>query len=156
MRGAAGLVVLLLVVYAVAGIGSSFTAPAVREWYPSLIKPSFSPPSWVFGPVWTVLYAMMAVSAWLLIRRGEKRQLKLPMVLFGVQLALNLAWSILFFGLRRPDLGMVDIILLWLAILATMLAFWRIKPLAGALLIPYLLWVSFAAVLNFELWRLNG
>lgn len=156
MRGAAGLVVLLLVVYAVAAIGSGFTTPAVREWYPSLIKPSFSPPNWVFGPVWTALYTMMAVAAWLVLRSAEKRQLQVPMVLFGVQLALNLAWSILFFGLRRPDLGMVDIVLLWLAILATTLTFWRIKPIAGALLIPYLLWVSFAAALNFELWRLNG
>ncbi len=127
MRGAAGLVVLLAIVYAVAGIGGSVTGPAVREWYPSLVRPSFTPPSWLFGPVWTILYTLMAVAAWIVLRNAEKRQSKVPMILFGVQLALNLTWSVLFFGLRRPDLGMADIVLLWLAIAATMLSFWRVR-----------------------------
>ncbi|MGE5531489.1 MAG: TspO/MBR family protein [Bacteroidota bacterium] len=156
MRGLGGLIVLLLLVYAVAAIGGGFTAPAVRDWYPSLIKPSFSPPSWVFGPVWTVLYTLMAIAAWLVLRHAQKRQLQGPMILFGIQLVLNMAWSILFFGLRRPDLGMADIVALWMAILGTIVAFWRVKASAGALLLPYLLWVSFAAALNFELWRLNN
>jgi len=122
------------------------------SWYASLDKPSWNPPSWIFGPVWTLLYALMALSAWLVWReRGWSGVL----ILFVVQLALNAAWSPLFFGLKRPMWGLVDIVALWLAIGATLLGFARVRPLAAVLLVPYWLWVSFAALLNFELWRRN-
>ena len=155
MRNIIALVVWLGITYGVAAAGGLFTGPGVRDWYPSLVKPSFTPPSWLFGPVWTLLYTMMAVAAWLVWRRAQTANVALPLALFAVQLGLNLAWSWLFFGLRRPDLGLLDISLLWLAIVATMVTFWRVSPLAGVLFVPYLLWVSFASVLNYSLWQLN-
>ncbi len=129
------------------------TAPAVASWYPTLNKPSWNPPSWVFGPVWTALYIMMGVAAWLVWR--TKDRIAPAMILFFSQLALNFAWSFLFFGARSPWLGLVDITMLWLALVATMLAFFGRSTLAGLLMVPYLAWVSFAALLNFTIWRLN-
>jgi benzodiazapine receptor len=135
------------------------TAPAAlfppAEWYAALNKPSWHPPSWVFGPVWTTLYAMMAVSAWLVWRQGGFARQKGPLGLFLVQLALNAAWSPLFFGLQQPGAAFVCIIALWLAIAATILVFRRVHRIAAWLLVPYIAWVSFAAVLNGVLWRLN-
>jgi translocator protein len=122
----------------------------------SLEKPAFNPPSWVFGPVWTVLYAMMAVAAWLVWREAGFGGATAALSLFFVQLALNLAWSGIFFGLRQPGWALVEIAVLWAAILATMILFFRHSTLAGWLLVPYLLWVSFASVLNAALWRLNS
>lgn len=146
------LVVLGVVCFAVATLGGVATTPNIPTWYAGLAKPSWTPPSWLFGPVWSVLYLSMAVAAWLVWRRGNAI---LPMILFGVQLALNAAWSWLFFSLHNPGLGFADILLLWAAIVATMIALWRGSLLAGLLFIPYLGWVSFAAVLNFAIWRLN-
>jgi translocator protein len=124
-------------------------------WYDALEKPAFNPPGFVFGPVWTVLYAMMAIAAWLVWReRGAPRR-SAALALFTVYLALNAAWSWLFFGFERPDWAFGEIVLLWSAIAALVLLFWRIRPLAGALLLPYLAWVSFAAFLNYTLWRMN-
>lgn len=131
----------------------AFTGP--DGWYASLHKPSWNPPGWVFGPVWTLLYTMMAVAAWLVWRRGGLRQQRWPLSLFLAQLVLNAAWTPLFFGLHRPGLALVDIVLLWLALVATITAFRRVHRGAGWLLVPYLAWVSFAAVLNFVLWRMN-
>lgn len=142
----------LLVTFAVAGVTGMATSGTVRDWYPTIVKPSWNPPAWLFGPVWTVLYAMMAVSAWLVWRRAGWSG---ALAWFAVQLALNAVWSPLFFGLHRIDLALVDIALLWCAIGGTVVAFWKVSPLAGGLLIPYLAWVSFATVLNFTLWRLN-
>jgi len=122
------------------------------EWYAGLRKPSWNPPGWVFGPVWTVLYAAMAVAAWRVWKAGDSRP---ALALYAVQLALNAAWSWLFFGLHRPGLAFVDIVALWAAILATTLAFFPKDRAAGWLMVPYLAWVSFAAVLNFTLWRMN-
>jgi translocator protein len=141
-----GLLVLCLAV----GAGAGFlTAQSVLTWFPTLIKPSFNPPSWLFGPVWTTLYIMMAVAAWLVwLRQGS-------LVLFYVQLALNFAWSLLFFGLHSPALALVDIVAMWVLILLTLLAFWKIDRRAGWLLVPYLAWVSFASVLNASIWWLN-
>jgi benzodiazapine receptor len=135
-------------------VGSLFTAPAIPAWYRGLHRPAWGPPNWVFAPVWTVLYVTMGVAAWLVWRRAAPGA-PVALALFGVQLALNVAWSALFFGLRSPGAGLVDIILLWLAILATVMAFWRISPAAGLLLLPYLGWVSFAASLNYVIWRMN-
>jgi tryptophan-rich sensory protein len=125
------------------------------EWYASLKKPSWNPPGWVFGPVWTTLYVMMAVAAWLVWKRGGFSSQRPALVLFLAQLALNAAWTPLFFGLHRPGLAFAEILLLWLAIAAALAAFRPVSRAAAWLLTPYLAWVSFAAVLNFALWRLN-
>lgn len=140
------------VCFGAAAIGAQFMP---GEWYESLNKPSWNPPNWVFGPVWTVLYLMMAVSAWLVWRVRGWGGARHALTLFGVQLALNACWSWLFFGRYRPDLALVDIVLLWLAIGLTIRAFWSISRLAAYLLVPYWLWVSFATGLNFTLWRVN-
>jgi benzodiazapine receptor len=142
----------LLVTFAVAGISGVATSHAIRDWYPTIAKPAWNPPGWMFGPVWTVLYAMMAVAACLVWRQAGWGG---ALMLFGVQLAFNAAWSPLFFGLHRIDLALMDIVLLWGAIVATTVAFWKVTPVAGWLFVPYLAWVSFATVLNFAIWRLN-
>ncbi len=126
------------------------------EWYASLKKPAWNPPGWVFGPVWTALYTMMAVSAWLVWRRGGWAAQRRPLMLFLLQLVLNAAWTPLFFGLHWPGLAFAGIVLLWLAIAATLVAFRPASRTAAWLLAPYLAWVGFAAVLNFTLWRLNA
>jgi len=136
-------------------LGSIFTTPSIPTWYASLAKPSWTPPDWLFGPIWSALYLMMALAAWLVWRRGGLAAAALPITLFMVQLVLNVTWSILFFGLRMPGVAFGEIVVLWLAILATLIAFWRSTTVAGYLLLPYLIWVAFAAVLNFELWQLN-
>lgn len=142
----------LLLSFSAAAIGSLFTPGA---WYDGLTKPSWTPPSWVFAPVWSILYAMMGVAAWRVWEQRGMGRVRPALVLFVVQLALNAAWSWLFFGVRSPALAGIEILFLWAALGATVLAFWRVDRLAGALLLPYLLWVGFAAVLNFRLWRLN-
>jgi len=136
-------------------LGGFVTSTSVDSWYPDLNKPSWNPPAWVFGPVWTLLYIMMGVSVWLVWRRREFHDTRPAMVLFAVQLLLNTAWSTIFFGLREPGYAVIDIVLLWLAIVATTGAFGRISKSAAWLLVPYLAWVSFAALLNFTIWRLN-
>jgi tryptophan-rich sensory protein len=154
-RAVAGLIVAIVTVFAAAAVGGAATSSSVGTWYAALQKPSFNPPAWVFGPVWTVLYLTMAIAAWLIWLRHGIADAQLPLALFGLQLALNMAWSVLFFGLRNPGLALVDIALLWLAIVATLVAFWRLSPAAGALLLPYFAWVSFAVILNYSLWALN-
>jgi tryptophan-rich sensory protein len=126
-------------------------------WYASLAKPEWTPPPWVFGPAWTILYAMMAVAAWRLWRRRHARphESRRALALFAVQLAMNLAWTPVFFGLQRPDLALVVILLLWVAIAATIMAAWKACKTAAALLMPYLAWVTFATALNMAIWRLN-
>jgi translocator protein len=145
----------LAAVFVVGAIGNVFTSAGMPDWYMSLEKPAFNPPSWVFGPVWTALYIAMAVAAWLVWRDAGFDGARAALTLFFVQLALNLAWSGIFFALREPGWAFVEIVALWAAILATMILFFRHSTWAGALLVPYLAWVSFAAVLNFEIWRLN-
>lgn len=152
---AIGLVVWLLIVAVAAIIGGQFTSSSVGSWYRQLVKPSSTPPSWIFGPVWTTLYAMMAIAAWMIWKQEGFSGARIALAAFLVQLFLNVAWSGLFFGLRRPLLGLVDIAFLWIAIVVTMVLFFRREVVAGVLLIPYLLWVSFAAFLNFRLWQLN-
>ena len=149
------LAVCLAACFGAAALGTMFTWPGVSTWYQGIRKPSFSPPNWVFGPVWTALYTMMAVAAWLVWQKSDAAARSVPLVLFGVQLALNAAWSPIFFGLRSFGWALADIVALWLAIVATLVAFLRVSAPAGLLLVPYLAWVSFAAVLNFGIWRLN-
>ncbi len=124
-------------------------------WYEELAKPAWNPPSWVFGPVWTVLYAMMALAAWRVWLRGGWALQKIALGLFVVQWALNALWTPLFFGLHRPDWALVEILVLLLAIFATTRAFWRVDRTAGLLLLPYAAWVAFATALNFAIWRMN-
>jgi len=147
-----GLAVFLVLCFGVATLGGMATTPNIPNWYAGLAKPSWTPPSWIFGPVWTALYFSMAVAAWLVWRKGNAA---MPLILFAVQLALNCVWSWLFFGLHSPGIAFVDILLLWIAIAATTMVFWRRSLVAGLLLGPYLTWVGFAAVLNFAIWRLN-
>ena len=149
-----GLVGWLVVSFIAAGIGAAASVQA-GPFYAELVRPEWAPPGWVFGPVWTALYVLMGVAAWLVWRVGGFRAAKLALTLFLVQLALNALWSWLFFGWHLGALAFTDVLLLWVMIVATLIAFWRIKPLAGALLVPYLLWVSFASVLNYSVWQLN-
>jgi len=151
----AGLVGWLLLVFAAAAIGSAATSTGVDDWYLRLAKPDWTPPSWVFGPAWTVLYLMMAVAAWLVWQSDSWRATRTALVLFLAQLVLNVLWSVLFFGMQRPDLAFADIVLLWLSILATILAFWKHSLVAAWLLVPYFAWTSFAAALNWAIWRMN-
>lgn len=147
-----GLVVFLGVCFAVGALGSFATTPEIPKWYATLRKPAWNPPNWLFGPVWTTLYAMMAVAAWLVWKRTAW---SMGLTLFSIQLALNLAWSFIFFKFHSQGLALIDIVLLWLAILATTIKFAAVSPLAAGLLVPYLLWVTFATVLNFTIWKLN-
>jgi len=152
-----GVVLIVVAVAATAVAGGLVTAPAVQTWYPDLPKPSWTPPSWVFGPVWTVLYTMMALAAsivWVARARGE--DICCPMGAFGVQLLLNLAWSVLFFGLHSPLLGLLDICLLWVAIGVTVTQFFLVSKTAGWLMVPYWAWVTFAAALNASILLLGG
>lgn len=150
------LVVFVVVCLGAAGLGAAWTNTSVASWYSTLEKPSWNPPNWVFGPVWTCLYLAMAVSAWLVWRQQGMVGVRTPLLIFTGQLILNTAWSFLFFGLRNPGLALVDVVLLWLSILATILTFRRVSTWAAALLVPYLAWVSFATVLNWTLWRMNS
>lgn len=148
------LVCFLAVTFSVAALGSAATIPEIPGWYAGLAKPTFNPPNWIFGPVWSLLYALMAVAAWRVWR--ECGLVHRAMLLFAIQLLLNLAWSWLFFGAHRPDLAVIEVALLDAAVLATLILFWRIDRIAGTLLIPYLAWISFATVLNASIVRLNG
>ncbi len=143
----------LLICFVPAAIGS-MSMPG--DWYAELRRPAWNPPAWVFGPAWTTLYTMMAVAAWLVWKRGGLIAQRRALMPFLLQLALNAAWSPVFFGLQRPGLAFAVILLLWLAIAWTIAAFWRVDRIAAGLLCPYLAWVSFATALNGTLWRLNA
>ncbi len=146
-----------IVICQMAGIiGSIFTTPAIPTWYANINKPTFRPPNWVFAPVWTTLFLLMGIALFLIWKKGpEKKENRIAFSVFIIQLILNTLWSVLFFGLKSPFAAFIEIIFLWAAILASIILFFRISRLAGALLIPYILWVSFASVLNFSIWRLN-
>ncbi len=149
--------IIAIAVCEIAGaIGGLFTAMSVTTWYRTLAKPTLTPPDWLFAPVWTALYALMGVAAWLVWRsEAEREAVKLALVVFGAQLVLNIMWSAVFFGLQTPALAFAEIVVLWAAVLAATAEFFRISRAAGVLMLPYLLWVTFAAVLNFEIARLN-
>ena len=149
--------IIAIVVSELAGIiGSVFTIPSITGWYNSLVKPDLAPPNWIFGPVWTMLFVLMGISAALIWRQGLDRQdTRIALGIFIGQLVLNTLWSIIFFGLHSPVGAFVEIIFLWLAILAMIIAFSRISKPAAWLLLPYILWVTFAGYLNYMIWILN-
>lgn len=151
-RDVLGLVGFVVMCFGVSVLGGRAVAPALAIWYPGLVKPSWTPPSWVFGPVWTLLYPLVAVAGWLAWREGRSR---VGTLLFLLQLSLNAAWPWIFFGERRIDLALLCVALLWLAILGTIRAFWRVSRGAAVLLLPYLGWVGFATALNAAIWFLN-
>jgi len=154
--------IIAIVVSELAGIiGSIFTTPSIAGWYAGIVKPALNPPAWVFGPVWTTLFALMGISAFLIwssyakATEDKKKGIRLALILFGIQLVLNTLWSIIFFGLHSPGGALIEIVFLWLAILATIIAFYKISKPAAWLLVPYILWVSFAMYLNYAIWALN-
>ncbi len=150
------LLFLIITCEAVGILGAVFTAPAIPTWYAGLKKPSFSPPNWVFGPVWTLLYALMGISAYLVWQQGiEKPAVRHALFVFTLQLILNFLWSFFFFKLQSPLHALIEILLLWVLILVTIISFYKINKIAGLILIPYLLWVSFATLLNFYIVKLN-
>ena len=136
-------------------LGALFTTPTIPTWYTTLRKPFFTPPNWIFSPVWISLFILMGISLFFVWQRTDHPKFKIAFIFFFVQLILNVFWSAAFFGLRSPLLGLIDIVLLWIAILLTTQHFLKVSRMAGFLLFPYLLWVGFAALLNFSLWILN-
>ncbi len=147
-----GLVLWVIVSLSAGWIGSQFIP---GEWYASLVKPAWTPPDSVFAPVWTILYILMGIGAWLVWQKEGFSGAKCALVLFFIQLVLNVLWSYLFFGAHRPMWAFFEIVVLWIVIVLTMVGFWRVRPVAGVLFIPYVCWVGFALTLNLQLWRLN-
>ena len=151
------IIVVVIVCLAVGYFSGAVTREAITDWYPTLIKPSFNPPNWIFFPVWTALYIMMGIAAGLVWNKIEvqKEVVKKALLFFAIQLGLNALWSYLFFGLHNPMLAGLEIIVLWLMIYETYVQFSKINKIAGYLFIPYIAWVSFAAILNVSIWLLN-
>ena len=150
------LVISIVVSQSAGLIGAFYTTPSISGWYQTLAKPELAPPNWIFAPVWTTLFFLMGIAAYLIWKKGLVRQdVKVALGFFVVQLILNTLWSIIFFGAHALGWALLDIVLLWLAILATTLSFWKISRVAGSLMIPYLLWVSFAIYLNYSIFILN-
>jgi tryptophan-rich sensory protein len=161
-RPVGSLVAAVLACELVGASGAFLSADGIATWYPTLAKPAFTPPSWVFGPVWTTLFALLGVAAWLVWRAGLDdpapglgRESRIALAVFAAQYVVQVAWSGVFFGLRWPAGGLAVIVVLWLGIVATVAAFARVDRRAALLLVPYLAWVSFAAFLNYRLWQLN-
>lgn len=148
-------VVSILIAELAGMLGSLATVPNIATWYAGLAKPSWVPPSWVFAPVWTTLFALMGIAAALIWGHHADHRRSAALRMYAFQLALNVFWSYLFFGLHRPGWALVDLVILWCAIILTMVRFRRMSHRAAALLVPYVLWVSFAGMLNFSIWRLN-
>jgi tryptophan-rich sensory protein len=149
------LVISIVLCQLVGFLGSLFTTPAIPTWYKTLNKPFFTPPNWIFSPVWISLFILMGISLFMVWRKQDHPRFKITLIFFFIQLILNVLWSVAFFGIRSPFLGFIDIVLLWVAILLTIQHCLRVSRMAGLLLLPYILWVSFAVFLNFSLWILN-
>ena len=151
----AALVLFLALCLGIGALGASVVATSVDTWYAGLVKPSFNPPDEVFGPVWTVLYILMGVAAWRVWRSADRDTTRGPLTLFALQLAINLGWTVVFFGLQKIASAVATIVVLDVAVLVTMLAFRSVDRLAALLMLPYAMWVAFATVLNVAIWRLN-
>jgi|GEM_PF-8681 len=156
MQQAMGLIGSITLCFGAAGLGAAATSSSVSDWYRTIAKPTWTPPDWIFGPVWSALYLMMAIAAWLVWRRTSWKTSCSALVWFGLQLALNVLWSVIFFGLQHPGWALAEVLVLWLAIAATIKAFWNLSHVAAILLLPYWLWSSFASVLNLTIWRMNS
>jgi tryptophan-rich sensory protein len=154
-HGMIALIGFLAATYLVAGVSTVFTVTSIMTWYAGLAKPSFNPPNQIFGPVWTVLYALMAIAGWMIWKRADSELRSRALLLFWVQLGLNFGWTLIFFRGHQIGLALVEILLLWLAILGTTVLFFRLRNAAGWMFVPYLAWVSFASVLNFAIWMKN-
>ena len=154
-RDLVGFFTFIILCLAVSGIGGAITASSVDTWYQTLEKPPFNPPDWVFAPVWTAIYILMGIAAWLVWRRGSFQVTGKAFVVFALQLGLNLTWSFLFFGLQLIDLALVEIVILLFTIITNTIIFWRLDRLAGLLFVPYAAWVAFATVLNSSIWLIN-
>lgn len=155
MRPIVKLIISIAIPVATGLIASWFTSQSVNSWFTTLNRPSFAPPNWIFGPVWTVLYVLMGISLYIIWQLPPGAQKEKALFIFGLQLLCNFLWSFLFFYLRNPAAAMADIVLLWILIVVMLVRFYRLKPLAAWLNIPYLLWVSFAMALNYKFWQLN-
>ena len=156
MKNIARLLIAILICEGLGAVGSIFTIPSIGTWYAGITKLSFNPPNWIFGPVWTTLFLLMGISLYLVwMRKFSGAEIKGAATVFGIQLALNVLWSIIFFGLHLPLLALIDLVLLWLAILLTIIKFYPLSRWAAWLLAPYILWISFAGILNFFIVRLN-
>lgn len=154
MKNLVSLIVFLAVCLGIAALAGLVTTANVPTWYAGLTKPSFTPPNAIFGPVWTLLYILIAMSGWMVWRRIGFSPIR-PLMIYALQLALNFAWSFIFFGVHLIGLAVVDVLLLWLAIVWNIALFWRVDRVAAALLLPYLAWVSFASALTIAVWQLN-
>ena len=133
-------------------IGSIFTTPSIATWYEQIQKPDIRPPNWAFGPVWITLYTLMGISLYWIL---DKKKIKIPLILFSIQLILNAIWSIIFFGLQNPFYAFIEIIILWIMILITIISFYKVSRKAGLILLPYIIWVTAAMILNYYIWILN-
>lgn len=149
------LIASILLCEAAGGVGAIATRGAIESWYRDLRKPAFTPPGSLFGPVWTALYLLMGVALYVISQREDRRAVRVAQGVFGTQLALNAAWPFLFFARRSPRAALVEVVMLWFAIVVTIIVFSRLSKLAALLLVPYLLWTTFATMLNFSIWRLN-
>lgn len=150
------LIVSIAIVFIAGGIGTVFTMSQIPTWYVFLIKPSWTPPNWLFGPIWTVLYVLMGVALFLVWREGVNREdVRIALVVFAAQLILNVLWSVIFFGFHSLLGGLLTVIILWIAILANIIVFYRVSKPAGLLLVPYIVWVSIASYLNYSVYLLN-
>ncbi|MGW8184922.1 MAG: TspO/MBR family protein [Candidatus Moraniibacteriota bacterium] len=149
------LIIALLIPQLAGGLGSLFTASSVKGWYTTIQKAPLNPPGWIFGPVWTVLFLLMGYALYIVWISEDKAKKNLAYVAFAIQLALNVFWSVIFFGLKSPGLALAEILILWLAIIFNIFIFYRISRTSAWLLVPYLLWVTFAAYLNYSIWILN-
>ncbi len=150
-----GLIIFIAICLAAGGLGAIATTPEIDGWYKTIARPSWNPPDWIFGPVWTTLYVLMAIAAWLVWKPAGFKAAAMPLTLFAIQLLLNIAWSWIFFRLHEPGWAFAEVVVLWLAIVATTVTFFRCSTIAGWLLVPYVAWVSFASVLNFAIWQMN-
>lgn len=155
MKKSIALILSIFIAQMAGTLGSIFTSPNIEGWYAELTKPSWNPPAWVFAPVWITLFTLMGIAAFFIWQEKHTVVRVAALRFYIIQLVLNASWSFLFFGMHRPDLAFIEILILWAFILITLLYFWKLRPLAGYLMIPYLAWVSFAAVLNATIWYLN-
>jgi len=156
MKNYQKLILSILLPLALGMLGSVFTSSSLSDWYANLVKPDFSPSNWLFAPAWTALYILMGLSFYYIWKMGYSRKTKLAFHIYFIQLFLNLLWSFLFFGLRNPLLGLVEIVMLWFVIAANILLFYGLNKNSAYLLVPYILWVSFASVLNYYMFILNA